>query len=122
MKIIYGFLIVLILSACSVAASSTPVSTPTKQPLVFKNTTVSLTFDDGDADNYSVRETLAKYHLHATFYIVSGFIGKDGYMSADQIRDLYVDGNEIGGHSLNHLELPTLDGADLRREICQDRL
>lgn len=120
----YGFLIAiaLFLSACSAVSSSTLASAPTEQPLVFKNTTITLTFDDGDADSYSVRETLARYHLHATFYIVSGFIGKDGYMTADQLHGLYSDGNEIGGHSLNHPELPKLDDTDLRYEICQDRL
>jgi peptidoglycan/xylan/chitin deacetylase (PgdA/CDA1 family) len=124
MKTTHRFLIAttLILSACSAVPSSTPASASNETPLVFKNTTVSLTFDDGDADNYLVRETLAVNHLHATFYIVSGLIGKDGYMTVEQLHDLYSDGNEIGGHSLNHRELPKLDSAEMRREICQDRL
>jgi peptidoglycan/xylan/chitin deacetylase (PgdA/CDA1 family) len=128
MKYIHGIFVPLIflLSACSASPSISPTAPPTdspsQQPLVFKNTTVSLTFDDGDADNYSVREVLAQNGIHATFYIVSGFTGTDGYMTEGQLRGLYADGNEIGGHSLNHKRLNELDGADLRREICQDRL
>jgi len=83
---------------------------------------VSLTFDDGDADNYSVRSILAENNLHATFYIVSGFTDSNGYMTSDQLRDLYSDGNEIGGHTSNHTKLSEVRGADLKREVCQDRL
>ena len=110
------------LAGCNAPHTPAPVTPPAKKPLVFKNTTVSLTFDDGDADNYAAREALAKNNLRATFYIISGFIGKDGYMTEEQLRGLFNDGNEIGGHSLNHSKLTGLDGADLKYEICQDRL
>lgn len=112
------------LTACSMTTTPTPepaVKSPT-QSLTFKNTIVSLTFDDGDADNYAIRDTLSKNNLHATFYIVSGFIGQDGYMTVSQLQNLYADGNEIGGHSLSHAELPDLDGEKLWEEICQDRM
>jgi peptidoglycan/xylan/chitin deacetylase (PgdA/CDA1 family) len=123
MKPSYKLLILFLifLAECNAPPTPAPVTPPTKKPLVFKNTTVSLTFDDGDADNYAVREALAKNNLHATFYIISGFIGKK-YMTEEQLRGLFNDGNEIGGHSLNHSKLTGLDGADLKYEICQDRL
>jgi len=124
MKPSYRLLVFLLvfLAGCNAPPTPAPVLSPTKKPLIFKNTTVSLTFDDGDADNYAVREALVKNNLRATFYIISGFIGKDGYMTAGQLRGLFDDGNEIGGHSLNHSKLTGLDGADLKYEICQDRL
>ncbi len=111
------FIITILLVACSVAPAA-----KTNEPLAFKNTAVSLTFDDGDADNYQVRSILAQNNLRATFYVVSGFTGTAGYMTADQLRGLYEDGNEIGGHTLSHTKLSTAHGADLKREICQDRL
>ncbi len=96
--------------------------TPVKGGITFKNTVVSLTFDDGDADNYSVRSILTENNLHATFYIVSGFTNSNGYMSDDQLLDLYNDGNEIGGHTLNHAKLTSdLDAEQKKREVCQDR-
>jgi len=108
-------------SACT-GTASTPGAAPTPEPVSFANTTVTLTFDDGDADNYEIRSVLTENDLHATFYIVSGFIGMSGYMTQEQLQGLYEDGNEIGGHSLNHTNLMEVRGADLRREVCQDRL
>jgi len=111
-------LLLIILSGCN---NTLAVPAPTKGDITFNNTVVSLTFDDGDADNYAVRPMLAENNLHATFYIVSGFTNSNGYMTDDQLRDLYNDGNEIGGHTLNHTYLPDVHGADLNREVCQDR-
>ena len=111
-------LLLIILAGCN-SAPSTPAST--KEDITFKNTVVSLTFDDGDADNYVVRSMLAENNLHATFYIVSGITNSNGYMTDNQLRDLYNDGNEIGGHTLSHSNLPDVRGADLNREVCQDR-
>jgi peptidoglycan/xylan/chitin deacetylase (PgdA/CDA1 family) len=90
--------------------------------MTFKNTVVTLTFDDGDADNYDVRSILAENGLHATFYVVSGFTGQPGFMTEEQLHDLYEDGHEIGGHTLHHTKLSDVHGADMKREVCQDRL
>jgi len=118
---LYIFFLVGCINTPTITARPTP--TQSKQPnLTFKNTTVSLTFDDGDADNYLVRSVLSKNDLHATFYIVSGFTGAAGYMTEPQLQDLYADGNEIGGHTLSHIKLTDVRGADLKREVCQDRM
>jgi len=125
MKLPYKLFILLlmILTGCSSVPATQSVSTPTKGMVSFENTVVSLTFDDGDADNYAVRSVLADNNLHATFYIVSGFTNTDGYMTSDQLRGLYSDGNEIGGHTVSHTKLTKeIDGNFLRAEICQDRL
>jgi peptidoglycan/xylan/chitin deacetylase (PgdA/CDA1 family) len=111
-----------IISSCSRAPATQEIPTPTKESIYFKNTVVSLTFDDGNADNYYIRPILADDKLHATFYIVSGFTGASGFMTEEQLRGLHEDGNEIGGHTLNHTKLTDVRGADLKREVCQDRL
>jgi peptidoglycan/xylan/chitin deacetylase (PgdA/CDA1 family) len=111
-------LLLIVLTGC-ISAPVTPAST--KKDISFKNTVVSLTFDDGDADNYSVRSVLAENDLHATFYVVSGFTNSNGYMTEDQLRDLYNDGNEIGGHTLSHTNLTEVRGEELKREVCGDR-
>jgi peptidoglycan/xylan/chitin deacetylase (PgdA/CDA1 family) len=114
---IFLLLMLLFLVDCS--------STPTikvNEPAEYKNTTVSLTFDDGDADNYQVRSVLKDNDLRATFYIISGFTGTNSYMTADELRGLYADGNEIGGHTVSHLNLTTVNGAELKYEVCQNRL
>jgi peptidoglycan/xylan/chitin deacetylase (PgdA/CDA1 family) len=113
----------LLLAACSTPPVSTGIpATPVKKSIDFSSTVVSLTFDDGAADNYLARPVLARYGLHATFYVVSGFTGTEGYMTAEQLTDLYRDGSEIGGHTLSHTKLTEVRGVELRREICQDRL
>ena len=115
-------LLLIFFAGCSQVPATQPVAAPVKGGITFKNTVVSLTFDDGDADNYSIRSTLAENNLHATFYIVSGFTNTTGYMSDNQLHDLYNDGNEIGGHTLNHAKLTNdLNTEQKKREVCQDR-
>lgn len=119
--LVFILLIIILLISCS----NTPITNstaPVKKGEVFKNTTVSLTFDDGDADNYQVRSILKENNLSATFYIVSGFTGTEGYMTEKELRGLYEDGNEIGGHTLSHTNLTTINGTELQHEVCQDRL
>ena len=123
-KICYKLLTlsILILTSCVGVPATQSVVMPTKEKLTFKNTVVSLTFDDGDADNYFARSILAENNLHATFYVVSGFMNTAGYMTEDQLRNLYGDGNEIGGHTLSHTKLlQEYDDKLLIYEICQDR-
>lgn len=115
-------LLLMIMTGCSNAPVTQAVAIPTKGGITFKNTVVSLTFDDGDADNYAARSILADNNLHATFYIVSGFTNTNGYMTSDQLRGLYNDGNEIGGHTLSHTKLTKENDDNLiKREICRDR-
>ena len=54
-------------------APAEEIPRPSPVPINFTNTIVSLTFDDGAADNDQVRTILSDLGLHATFYIVSGF-------------------------------------------------
>jgi peptidoglycan/xylan/chitin deacetylase (PgdA/CDA1 family) len=85
-------------------------------------TVVSLTFDDGQATQYSVRSMLAAHRMHATFYVNSPRIGSDPYyMTWPQIRALYSGGNEIAGHSAHHLILTQLDPIEAKRQVCYDR-
>ncbi|MBI5300635.1 MAG: polysaccharide deacetylase family protein [Chloroflexi bacterium] len=69
---------------------------------------IVLTFDDGYADIYeSVFPILKKYQMTATFYIIAQFTEdrKAGYATWEQLREMANAGNEIGSHSLDHLDL-----------------
>ena len=114
-----GFLSVWVFSACTF--SITTQASPTPPSKIPQDTLVSLTFDDGNADNFSPASVLKQYGLHATFYIPSGLVGSQGFMTWDQLKILQSDGNEIGGHTLDHIKLGGLDKATLRHEICDDR-
>jgi peptidoglycan/xylan/chitin deacetylase (PgdA/CDA1 family) len=85
-------------------------------------TVVSLTFDDGDANQYQVRTMLSSRGMHATFYLNSPAIGNDSsYMTWPQIANLYADGNEIAGHTAYHVDLTAVPSAEAQREVCYDR-
>jgi peptidoglycan/xylan/chitin deacetylase (PgdA/CDA1 family) len=109
----------LVLGACSApGVSPPPTGTPPRAP---RPTIISLTFDDGNADNFALEPVLRQYGMRATFYIPSGLVGSAAYMTWDQLRSLHSDGNEIGGHSLDHVNIGDLAGAALRHEVCDDR-
>src|SRR5512140_2332713 len=101
-------LLLLVLAACA--------PRPAAQPTI-----VTLTFDDGDADNFAAAQLLAQQGLHAPFFIPSGLVGTPGYMTWDPLGALRQAGNEIGGHSLNHTKVQGLEAAALRHEVCDDR-
>jgi peptidoglycan/xylan/chitin deacetylase (PgdA/CDA1 family) len=85
-------------------------------------TIVSLTFDDGSSDQYAVRSMLAQHSLHGTFYINSNNIGSSpAYMTWNQLSDLAADGNEIGGHTLDHVDLTAVSSTEATRQVCTDR-
>ena len=93
-------------------------------------TVVSLEFDDGTADQAQLGTMLQSAGMQATFFVNSGRIGTSGYMTLAQIQSLAGSygttgagaGNEIGGHTVNHTDLPTVPAQDAADEICNDRV
>ena len=89
------------------------------QALRFSRPSVAITFDDGcETDVLSAAPILKTLGFGATFYAVAGSIGKPGYMSSAQLRELCAAGFEIGCHSMTHPYLPDLDQVALEREIA----
>jgi peptidoglycan/xylan/chitin deacetylase (PgdA/CDA1 family) len=85
-------------------------------------TIISLTFDDGTADQFQARAMLAQDGLHATFFINSNNIGaSSSFMTWDQLTGLSADGNEIAGHTLDHVDLTTVSTTEATRQVCNDR-
>jgi peptidoglycan/xylan/chitin deacetylase (PgdA/CDA1 family) len=81
---------------------------------------VALTFDDGcETDLLAAAPLLQEFGYCATFYITTGFSGKLGYLTHDQVRTLGSYGFDIGCHSITHPYLTDLDEAGLRREIAE---
>jgi peptidoglycan/xylan/chitin deacetylase (PgdA/CDA1 family) len=67
---------------------------------------VILTFDDGYGDFASrAVPVLQQYGFVATDYVVSGFIGRPAYMTAEQVHEAEAAGMVIGCHTVNHLDL-----------------
>jgi peptidoglycan/xylan/chitin deacetylase (PgdA/CDA1 family) len=88
-------------------------------------TVVSLTFDDGDAAQAVAGPLLRARGLHGTFYVNAGKVdaGNAQNMTWSQIARLHADGDEIGGHGANHLDLtdPGMSDAVRRQEVCGER-
>jgi peptidoglycan/xylan/chitin deacetylase (PgdA/CDA1 family) len=79
---------------------------------------VAITFDDGsETDLISAAPILKESGFRATFYVTAGFVGRRGYLSPAQLRELRESGFEIGCHSMTHAYLDDLDAAGLRVEI-----
>lgn len=85
------------------------------------STVVTLTFDDGDADQMTAARVLRRHGLAATFYIITGAVGTPGYVTRSDLHQLAADGNEIGGHTVSHLRLTALSTAEARRQVCESR-
>lgn len=84
-------------------------------------TVVTIQFDDGNADVYQALAMLNARGMHATFYVNTGFIGDATHLSWAQLQALIAAGNDIGGHTLTHVDLKKLKTADARTQVCQDR-
>lgn len=85
-------------------------------------TIVSLTFDDGTADHNAARSILAQNSAHATFYVNSNTVGtSSSFLTWGDVSGLAADGNEIGGHTLDHVDLTSATTAEATRQVCDDR-
>jgi peptidoglycan/xylan/chitin deacetylase (PgdA/CDA1 family) len=92
----------------------------------------AVTFDDGLSNNHTVALPILRARgIPATVYVTIGFIGKsspwigaggDGaVMTETQLRDLVAAGWELGGHTMTHPDMSTLDYEGCRREIEDGR-
>jgi peptidoglycan/xylan/chitin deacetylase (PgdA/CDA1 family) len=79
---------------------------------------IILTFDDGYEDFYTTAVPILRSHdFTAVAYIVSGFIGRSGYMTAAQISELDRSGFEIGSHTVDHANLSRLSIGGIRYQV-----
>lgn len=97
---------------------------PRAQAIAF-TVVVSLTFDDGLQNQYDLGflRALKPHNLNGTFYIVSGLQNVDPeHMTWPELTALNNGGNEVGGHTLHHINLKTTTDFNTKvTEVCQDR-
>jgi peptidoglycan/xylan/chitin deacetylase (PgdA/CDA1 family) len=108
--------------------------------------TVSVTFDDGFADNYTnAMPILLRYEIPATFFVATGLIDRDpsvlelaskwggwpeegATLTWEQIREMRRAGMEFGAHGHRHVPLGPLNAEDAHadlstsKRILEDRL
>lgn len=79
---------------------------------------VVLTFDDGYADQYRFAvPLLRKYRGNATFYIVSGQVGRPRHLTWAQLREMHADGFDIAAHGVEHDDLSQMSAAQQTYQI-----
>lgn len=86
---------------------------------------VAITFDDGCETDLLVAAPLLKQAgFNATFYVVAGYLGRRGYLTPVQLRELTDLGFEVGCHSMTHAYLSDLGTTNLHTEMvdAKDRL
>ena len=84
-------------------------------------TIVSLTFDDGNANNLIAVDLLNDHDMDGTFYVPSGYLGAPGYLTRTDVEAIAAQGNEIGGHTVSHVDLAAVSPEEAARQVCQDR-
>lgn len=84
-------------------------------------TIISLEFDDGLISQLDALPILENHGMKGTFYANSGRLGLSGYMTKDQLLDIQSKGNEVGGHTINHLDLTALSTTDAKNQVINDR-
>ena len=87
-------------------------------------TAVSLSFDNNTVSEYTLgyQNALQPAGVNGTFYINSGTIGSSAkFMSWSQVSSIAAGGSEIGGKTVNGINLTTLSAQQQINEICNDR-
>jgi len=89
-----------------------------------RDNTIILTFDDGYEDFYrNAYPLLLKYETKATVFVITGFIGKDGYLDEKMIKEMSQSGYvEVQSHTVNHTKLDTVYSAELYAELEESKL
>ena len=69
---------------------------------------VLITFDDTRLDQFTAAlPELDKYGFKAAFFIMTVSLGKPGYMSKEQVKQLADEGHTIGSHTYDHKNVKT---------------
>lgn len=83
---------------------------------------IAITFDDGCQTDMSIAAPmLREAGFGATFFVVPGFLGRPGYLTAAGVRALAEQGFEIGSHGMTHRFLTALESQDLEEELSTSR-
>src|SRR6266851_3119803 len=119
LKLASSLAVLILMAVTSIGAvSATPAASVVP-------TVVAIEWHDGNADQINVLPILddPAQPMHATFLVNTGPIlaHNPAKLTVAQVQAIFNDGNEIGGHTLDHVNVQPLSTADARHQICTDR-
>ena len=84
--------------------------------------TITLSFSDGYKSHLTIAQKLIDLEFNATFFLNSANLEfKPNFMNVFDINWLVEHTFEIGGHTINHIELPPQNSPTMIEQICRDR-
>ncbi len=84
--------------------------------------TITITFDDGLKNNFlHAYPVLKKYNFPATMFVATDFVGRENFLTWDDIRTMQENNISIGSHTISHRWLPALDEKGIHEELYDSK-
>jgi len=81
---------------------------------------ITFSYDDGHDHDRRLVEIFNRHGIKATFNLNSGFFGRAGYVTADEVATLYA-GHEVAVHTFNHPVLVRQPPTLVAQQVMDDR-
>jgi hypothetical protein len=81
---------------------------------------MTLSYDDGREHDRQLVEIMNRYGIKGSFHLNSGFLGKDRYVTADEVSNLYK-GHEVSAHTSTHPFLEIIPREGVVMQLLEDR-
>ncbi len=79
---------------------------------------IMITFDDTRAEQYTIADReLSKYGFKGVFFIMTVSLGRPGYMTKEEVKQLSDEGNTIGSHTWDHSNVKKYMGDDWIKQV-----
>lgn len=85
-----------------------------------KRRALTFSYDDGTVHDRRLVDIFNQYGMKGTFHLNSGNLGKEGFLTEEEIPALF-SGHEISCHSCHHPNLLMLEDKDVLAELTEDR-
>lgn len=82
---------------------------------------VMICFDDGFRGIWDCKQFFIDNNIRPTIFIAVDLIGKDGYLTIEEIKTLHEHGFHFECHTWSHVNLTTLSDTELIREIEESK-
>ena len=84
-----------------------------------KENLCAVTSDDGYKTDALLASIVEKFNFRATFFINPGTIGSPGFLDVDDVIELDQRGHSVQSHGQNHVNMSSLQGNELVKQILE---